>query len=553
MNKLHIIPLGGVMEIGKTLWCYEYNDDIIVVDCGLMFPNEDMPGVDVVIPDMSYLVENKERIRGVFLTHGHEDHIGAVPYLLKLMNVPIYGTALTLGFVSNKLEEHNLLNTAELYEVEAGDVLSVGPFEIEYFQVAHSIPDTCALIIRTPLGVVVHTSDFKFDEDAVNGYTIDFDRLNEIAKENIIALMCDTTNIEKPGRTKSEKVVGEALEKIIKDAPGRVMIATFASNIHRVQQVVDICEKLGKKIGIFGRSMISNCRIATVLGYLKIPDNIRIDESELADYPEDRVVIMTTGSQGEPLSALSKIAAEEHKFIDIVKGDTVIISATPIPGNESYIIKTINRLFRLGADVIYYPLADIHVSGHANQEDVRDIVRILKPRKYFAVHGEWRHYKHFKSFLTDMGVNKDDVIGLTLGDVYEFNDETDPGVVDKVKAGSVLVDGIGVGDVEIGVLRDRKHLAEDGVVLATVTVDLNTKEIINNCEIIARGVIKDELYNKLFDPLAEKVDDAVEDFFIDNDKDDIDSLRSIVKKVSAKYIYEKTHRRPVVVPVVIEV
>ncbi|MBQ7258175.1 MAG: ribonuclease J [Abditibacteriota bacterium] len=553
MNKLHIIPLGGVMEIGKTLWCYEYNDEIIVVDCGLMFPNEDMPGVDVVIPDMSYLVDNKDKIRGVFLTHGHEDHIGAVPYLLKLMSVPIYGTALTLGFVSNKLEEHNLLNTAELYEVEAGDVLEAGPFEIEYFQVAHSIPDTCALIIRTPLGVIFHTSDFKFDSDAVNGYTIDFDRLKEIAKENIIALMCDTTNIEKPGRTKSEKVVGETLEKIINEAPGRVLIATFASNIHRVQQVVDICEKLGKKIGIFGRSMISNCRIAEVLGYLKIPDNIRIDESELSDYPEDRIVIMTTGSQGEPLSALSKIAAEEHKFIDIVKGDTVIISATPIPGNESYIIKTINRLFRLGADVIYYPLADIHVSGHANQEDVRDIVSILKPQKYFAVHGEWRHYKQFKKFLTDMGIDRDDIIGLTLGDVYEFNDETDPGVVDKIKAGAVLVDGIGVGDVEIGVLRDRKHLAEDGVLLATVTVDLSTKEIINNCEIIARGVIKEELYNKLFDPLAEKVDEAVEDFFIDNDKDDIDTLRSIVKKVSAKYIYEKTHRRPVVVPVVIEV
>ena len=553
MNKLKIIPLGGVMEIGKTLWCYEYNDNIIIVDCGLMFPNEDMPGVDVVIPDMSYLVENKDRILGVFLTHGHEDHIGAVPYLLKQINVPIYGTALTLGFVSGKLDEHNLLNTAELYEVSAGDVLQVGDFEIEYFQVAHSIPDTCALIIRTPLGVIVHTSDFKFDDDAVNGYTIDFDRLKEISKENIIALMCDTTNIEKPGRTKSEKVVGESLERIINEAPGRVLIATFASNIHRVQQVVDICEKLGKKIGIFGRSMISNCRIAEVLGYLKFPENIRIDESTIDDYEENKIVIMTTGSQGEPLSALSKIAAEEHKFIDIVKGDTVIISATPIPGNESYIIKTINRLFRLGANVIYAPLDEVHCSGHANQEDVRDIVNILKPQKYFAVHGEWRHYKQFKKFLSEMGVNSEDIIGLTLGDVYEFTDMYEPGISDKVKAGSVFVDGIGVGDVETGVLRDRKHLAEDGVLLATVTVDLNAKEIVNNCEIIARGVIKEELYNKLFSPLEEKIDSAVEDFFIENDKDDIDTLRSKVKKVSAKYIYEKTHRRPVVMPVVIEV
>lgn len=553
MNKLRIIPLGGVMEIGKSLWCYEYNEDIIVVDCGLMFPNEDMPGVDIVIPDMSYLIENKDKIRGVFLTHGHEDHIGAVPYLLKQLNVPIYGTALTLGFVSNKLEEHNLLNTAELYEVEAGDILDAGEFEIEFLQVAHSIPDTCALIIRTPLGVIVHTSDFKFDNDAVNGYTIDIERLKEISKENIIALMCDTTNVERPGKTKSEKLVGENLERIINEAPGRVLIATFASNIHRVQQVVDICEKLGKKIGLFGRSMHSNCRIAEVLGYLRLPQDIKIDESELDEYPPDKIVVMTTGSQGEPLSALSRIAAEEHKYIDIVKGDTVIISATPIPGNESYIIKTINRLFRLGADVIYSTLEEVHVSGHANQEDIKTIVDILKPKKFFAVHGEWRHYKLFKKFISSLGYNSNDVVGLTLGDVYEFNDMYEPSIVEKVKAGSVLVDGIGVGDVESGVLRDRKHLAEDGVLLATVTVDLNLKEIVNNCEIIARGVIKDSLYDKLFNPLAEKIDDTVEDFFIDGDKDNIDALKSVVKKTASKYIYEKTHRRPVVMPVVIEV
>ncbi|MBQ0104828.1 MAG: ribonuclease J [Armatimonadetes bacterium] len=553
MNKLKIIPLGGVMEIGKSLWCYEYNDDIIVVDCGLMFPNEDMPGVDIVIPDMTYLKENKDRIRGVFLTHGHEDHIGAIPYLLKNMSVPIYGTALTLGFVSNKLDEHNLLNTADLYEVSAGDILEAGAFEIEYFQVAHSIPDTCALVIRTPLGTIFHTSDFKFDEEAVNGYTIDFDRLKEISKENIIALMCDTTNVEKPGKTKSEKIVGETLERIIREAPGRVLIATFASNIHRVQQVVDICEKLGKKIGVFGRSMMSNCRIAEVLGYLKFPYDIKIDESEIDDYPEDKIVIMTTGSQGEPLSALSRIAAEEHKFIDIVPGDTVVISATPIPGNESYIIKTINRLFRLGAEVIYTPLDEVHVSGHANQEDIKTIISILKPKKYFAVHGEWRHYKYFRKFLGEMGVPSDDVIGLTLGDVYEFSDMYEDGISDKVKAGSVLVDGIGVGDVEGGVLRDRIHLAEDGVLLATITVDLASKEIINNCEIIARGVIRGELYDKLFNPLAEKIDNAVEDFFIGKDSDNIDALKSLVKKTSSKYIYEKTRRRPVVMPVVIEV
>lgn len=551
-SSLKIIPLGGVMEIGKSMFVYEYKNSIIVVDSGLMFPNEDMLGVDIVIPDITYLIENKKKIEGIFLTHGHEDHIGAIPYVLKQLNVPVYGTALTLGFVSNKLEEHKLLNKAKLYEVSAGDVLDAGAFEIEYLQVAHSIPDTCALVIRTDLGTVVHTSDFKLDAEAVNGYTVDLERLSEISKENVIALMCDTTNVERPGNTRSEKIVGENLERIIGEAPGRVMIAAFASNIHRVQQVVDICEKLGKKIGIFGRSMVSNCRIAEVLGYLKFPEDIRVDQSEMDSCPPDKLVIITTGSQGEPLSALSKIAAEEHKFIDIREGDTVIISATPIPGNESYIIKTINRLFRLGANVIYSPLEEIHVSGHANQEDIRLISNVLKPKNYFSVHGEWRHFYQFKKFMMGMGINEKNIIGLNIGDVFEFNKKFS-GVTGKVQAGSVLVDGIGVGDVEDVVLRDRRHLAEDGVLLAVMSVDMNSKEIISAPEIIARGVIKEELYDKMFTPLTERIVERVEALFKENYVENLETIKSAVKKTSSKYVYEKTHRRPLIVPIVLEV
>lgn len=553
MNKLRIIPLGGVMGIGKNLWCYEYNDDIIIVDCGYIFPTDDMPGVDYLIPDMSYLIENKDRIRGVFLTHGHEDHIGAVPYLLKNMSVPIYGTALTLGFVSNKLDEHNLLATAELYEVSAGDILEAGAFEVEYLQVAHSIPDTCALVIRCDLGTVVHASDFKFDENAVNGYTLDFDRLKEISEENVLAFMCDTTNIEKPGSTKSEKIIEENFEKIIGDALGRVIIATFSSNLNRIQQVVDICERLNRKICFFGRSLVSNCRIAEVLGYLKFPMDIRIDESEIDNYPEDRIVIVTTGCQGEERSVLTQIANEEHKKIDIVKGDTVIISSTPIPGNELPIINNINNLFEQGANVIYSAIEEVHVSGHAKQDDVKRVINILKPKKCFSVHGEWRHYNTFKNVLCEMGINEDDIVGLQIGDVYEFSDFDEPGISDRVRAGYVCVDGTGIGDVDTSVLNERLHLRDDGVLIVSLAVDLSAKLLVNDCEIIAKGVIKDELQDRLFVPLAEKVNNAVEDFFIGNDCRNLDALKALVRKTSAKYIYEKTHRRPMVLPVVLEV
>lgn len=551
-GKLAIVPLGGVMEIGKNMTCYIYADSIIVVDSGLMFPNEEMLGVDIVIPDISFLEENRDKIKGIFLTHGHEDHIGALPYVLKKINVPVYGTALTLGFVANKLEEHKILSKTELYEVSAGDVLDAGDFEIEYFQVAHSIPDTCGLVIRTPLGSIVQTADFKFDADAVNGYTVDLARLAEIGKENIIAFLCDATNSDKPGRTKSEKGVGDTLDRIIHEAPSRVILAAFASNIHRVQQVVDIAEKYGKKVAIIGRSMVANSRIAGVLGYLKIPEGIQVALNELDSVAPEDLVVITTGSQGEPLSALSKMAAEEHRYVDICHGDTVIISANPIPGNESYILKTINRLFSLGANVIYSPLENIHVSGHANQEDIKLMMNFLKPKNIIPVHGEWRHFAQFKDLAIEMGIDKSRIFGMTIGDVLEIGETGNAVITDKVTAGSVMVDGIGVGDVEDVVLRDRLHLATDGVLIVVVGVDIKNKTLVSEPEILSRGVAGDNLVERLLEPLPEMITNKLIMLFSENSSDDLEAVKSTIKRTASKHIYEKTRRRPLIVPVITE-
>ena len=550
-ESLSIIPLGGVMEIGKNMICYEYGDSIIVVDSGLMFPNQEMLGVDIVIQDITYLEENKQKIKGIFLTHGHEDHIGSLPYVLKKIKVPVYGTALTLGFVANKLEEHKILSKCELYEVTAGDIMDAGDFEIEYFQVAHSIPDTCGLVIRTPIGTAVQTADFKFDSNAVNGYTVDLARLAEIGKENIIAFLCDTTNVEKPGRTQSEKEVGDTLDKIISEAPSRVIIAAFASNIHRIQQVVDIAEKYEKKVAIVGRSMIENSRIAEMLGYLEVSESIKIPLNEIDSIPPEKLVIITTGSQGEPLSALSKMAAEEHKFIDIHKDDTVIISANPIPGNESYILKTINRLFSLGANVIYSPLENIHVSGHANQEDIKLMLNFLKPKHLIPVHGEWRHYAQFVSLAEGVGYNKEKIFGLTIGDVLKIT-ETEAYVDGKVPCGSVLVDGLGVGDVEDLVLRDRIHLSTDGVVIVVCSIDVINKKLIGEAEIFSRGLAGDNLAENLLEPLPDMIAQKLLMLFTENTNDDIETIKSTIKRVTSKHIYEKTRRRPLVVPVITE-
>ncbi|MBO4547817.1 MAG: ribonuclease J [Abditibacteriota bacterium] len=549
-DSLAIIPLGGVMEIGKNMTCYAYGDDLIIVDSGLKFPDDNMPGVDIVIPDISFLEEHSDKIRGIYLTHGHEDHIGALPYVLRRINVPVYGTRLTLGFVSNKLEEHRLLDKASLFEVAAGDVLTAGSFEIEYFQVAHSIPDTCGLVIRTPLGSVVQTADFKFDSHAVNGYTVDLTRLAEIGKEKIIAFLCDTTNVEKPGHTGSEQEVGESLDRIISEAPNRVILAAFASNIHRVQQVVDIAEKYGRRVAIVGRSMIENCRIAQILGYLRIPEEVQLSLSDLDSADPAGVVIITTGSQGEPLSALSQMAAEEHRYVDIIPGDTVIISATPIPGNEDAIINTINRLFALGANVIYSPLHRVHVSGHANQEDIRMMLSFLKPENLIPVHGEPRHYYHFCRLAESMGYRGDQIFGLNTGDVLEITAEgAETGK--HVPSGSVLVDGLGVGDVEDLVLRDRFHLSTDGVIIAVISVDSKNKRLLAPPEIFSKGFAGDDIADTLLEPLPEQIDERLQVVFTDNGSNP-EAIKSAVKRVISRHVYDATHRRPLVITVVTE-
>ncbi len=549
-DSLTIIPLGGVMEIGKNMTCYAYRDSIVVVDCGLKFPGQDMPGVDIVIPDVTFLEDNQDKIKGIFLTHGHEDHIGALPYVLRKLNVPVYGTRLTLGFVSNKLEEHRLLGKASLFEVSAGDILEAGDFQIEYFQVAHSIPDTCGIVLRTGLGSVVQTADFKFDSHAVNGYTVDLGRLAEIGSENVIAFLCDTTNVEKPGHTGSEQEVGEALDKIISQAEGRIILAAFASNIHRVQQVVDIAEKYGRKVAIAGRSMIENCRIAQILGYLRIPEGIRLDLTDLDSADPDKTVIVTTGSQGEPLSALSQMAAEEHRYVDIIPGDTVIISATPIPGNESAIINTINRLFDLGAKVIYSPVNTVHVSGHANQEDIRMMLNFLKPRVLIPVHGEPRHYYHFRKLAESMGYSEEQIFKLSVGDALEITSEG-AGVTARVPSGSVLVDGLGVGDVEDLVLRDRSHLSTDGVIIAVLSVDSKNKRLLAPAEIFSRGFAGDDIAETLLEPLPGQIDERLQVVFTDNGSNP-EAIRSAVKRVISRHVYDKTHRRPLIITVVTE-
>ncbi|MBP5274337.1 MAG: ribonuclease J [Abditibacteriota bacterium] len=549
-DSLAVIPLGGVMEIGKNMTCYAYNDSMIIVDCGLKFPSEEMPGVDIVIPDIAFLEENKDKLLGVFLTHGHEDHIGALPYFLRKINVPVYGTRLTLGFVSNKLEEHRLLGNAALYEVAAGDVLEAGDFEIEYFQVAHSIPDTCGVVIRTPAGTVVQSADFKFDAHAVNGYNVDLTRLAEIGKENVAAFLCDTTNAEKPGHTGSEKEVGESLDKIIGEAGSRVILAAFASNIHRVQQVVDIAEKYGRRVAIVGRSMIENCRIAQILGYLAIPEGVQIDPADLDAIPPEKTVIITTGSQGEPLSALTQMAAEEHRYVDIIPGDTVIISATPIPGNEAAIINTINRLFALGADVIYPPIHTVHVSGHANREDIRMMLSLLKPRYLVPVHGEPRHFHHFRDLAEGMGWKEEEIFGLSAGDVLEIN-ETGASVTGRVPSGSVLVDGLGVGDVEDVVLRDRFHLSTDGVIIAVLNVDIKNRRLTQPPEIFSRGVAGEDIAESLLEPLPEKIDERLQVVFTDNGSNP-EAIKSAVKRVVSRHVYDKTHRHPLIIPIVTE-
>lgn len=551
-DKLQIIPLGGVMEIGKNMTAYVCNDQILVVDAGLMFPQEEMLGVDIVIPDISFLEENSDKVLGIVLTHGHEDHIGALPYVLRRLDVPVWGTRLTLGFVRNKLVEHKLDDVTELNEVTPGTRLKLGVFDVEYVRMSHSIPDSFGLVLRTPAGTVGISGDFKFEETPLDGCAVEIERLRQIGDEGVDVMLCDCTNVEKPGFTPSAVVVTETFDRIFAEAPGRVLVAAFASNIHRVQRVYNTAAAFGRRVALVGRSMAENCRIAEELGYLTVPEGTRLRVEQLDGLKPKEIVIMTTGSQGEPMSALSRMAVDEHKHVKIEPGDTVIISATPIPGNEDLVMRSINHLFKRGAEVVYEPYAKVHVSGHGYQEDIRRMLTLERPKYIVPVHGEQRHFSRFVWLAEQEGYSADKVFAMHPGDILELCDGKAE-LAGKVPAGSVMIDGLGVGDVQDVVLRDRGHLAQDGVVIAVVGIDVNAASVVSGPDLFSRGFVGEDREAELIAEAKDRIAAKIAEFVETNSLEELDDLRAGIRKSLAKLFYERTHRRPMIVPVVMEV
>lgn len=559
MNKpvktktLKIIPLGGVGEIGKNMTVVRYGDHIIVIDSGLMFPDEEMLGVDIVIPDISYLLENRKKVLGIILTHGHEDHIGALPYVLRQLNVPIWGTRLTLGLVRAKLEEHRLADSVEMHEVAAGDIIKFKrSFSVELVRTSHSIPDAVGLAIRTPVGLIVHTSDFKFDYTPIRGAGIDAGRFARLGEEGVLVMLTDSTNVEKKGYTPSDAVVKDAFDEAFAQAQGRIIVASFASNIHRMQEVFNTAHRYGRKVVVIGRSMARNSEIAEQLGYLNIPTDTILSLSELAQTPPEKVVVITTGSQGEPLSALSRMAMDEHKKVKIGPGDTVIISATPIPGNEDLVMRTVNNLFRQGAKVLYDAIAPVHVSGHGNQEDLKLMLNLLRPSYVIPVHGEPRHFAGYVELAAGLGYGPESIIQLSIGDILEI-DKDGGGIVGKVKSsGNVMVDGIGVGDVTDVVLRDRRHLSQDGVIIVVVTIEKETGAVLTGPDVLSRGFVIPEHEEEILDEAKEvilgKAKEMEEDGAIE-----WSAIKSGIRSALGKFLYERTGRRPMIIPVITEV
>lgn len=549
-EKVKIIPLGGLGEIGKNITVFECDDEIIVVDCGIAFPDEEMYGVDLIIPDISYLKNNVKKIKGIFLTHGHEDHIGSLPYVLKEVNVPIYGTKLTIGIVKTKLEEHNLLSEVKLHNVEAGDVIKFDKFKVEFIRNTHSIADSCSLAIFTPVGTILHTGDFKIDYTPIDGETMDLQRISNLGKEGVTLLMADSTNVERKGHSLSEKSIGHTLDRIISKAKGRVIVATFASNIHRMQQIVDASIKNKRKVVFNGRSMENISKVAMELGYLHIPENSVLSIDDLKDYDNSKITLITTGSQGEPMASLARIAFSNHRKIAIEHEDTFIISASPIPGNDKLISRVINELFRKGADVIYEDLADVHVSGHAYQEELKLIHTLVNPKYFMPVHGEYRHLKHHGDLAENLGMDKNNIFILETGNVLELT-KNGCKKEGKVITGAVFVDGLGVGDVGNIVLRDRRHLAQDGMLTIVVAIERETLSIVSGPDVITRGFVyvkeSEELINKVKEISVIEVEKCLEigviEWYV---------LKSNVKKAVENYIYEKTKRRPTIIPIIME-
>lgn len=552
-DKLLVFALGGVGEIGKNMYVVQYANDIVVIDSGLKFPEEDMLGIDIVIPDIGYLIDNKDKVRGIVLTHGHEDHIGGLPYVLKQLNVPVYGTKLTLGLVEAKLKEAGLLGETKRITINADSVLQLGELKATFFRTNHSIPDSVGVCVDTPEGAIVHTGDFKFDQTPVNGQYADLHRMAEIGNRGVLMLLSDSTNAEKPGYTGSERSVGAELEEVFRKAKQRVVVATFASNVHRIQQVFDAAELTRRKVAVIGRSMVNVVNIAQELGYLRISDGMLIEPEEVGKMAGDRVVILSTGSQGEPMSALTRMARNTHRKVDILPGDTVVIAATPIPGNEKYVGRTVDELFRLGAHVIYGPgsVSGVHVSGHGSQEELKLMLNLMKPKYFMPIHGEYRMLRLHGHLAEMVGVEKENIFICDIGETVEVQN----GVArksGKVPCGNILIDGLGVGDVGNIVLRDRKLLSQDGILVVVVTLSKQDGKIVSGPDIISRGFV----YVRESEGLLEEANKIVSNTLAKLMSENVNewaSLKTNVKDALGRFLYEQTRRRPMILPIIMEV
>lgn len=550
-QKLKIIPLGGLGEVGKNSMIIQYGKQMLLIDAGLMFPDEEMLGVDLVLPDFTYLKENKDKLLGIVLTHGHEDHIGALPYLLRDIDTTVYGTRLTLGLLEQKLDEHKLKGR-KLRSIVPGNKIKLGPMTVEMIRVNHSIPDGVGLAIHTPIGTIVHSGDFKFDHTPIDGRQADYSMLSILGSKGVLALMSDSTNAEISGFSLTERSVGQTLDEIFSQSKGRILVASFASHIHRIQQVINIASKHRRKIAIAGRSMKQNIDVAYRLGYIKLPDNIIIDVKDLKNHKESQVVILCTGSQGEPLSALTRMATHDHRLVQIQQGDKVIISATPVPGNETAVSRTINLLFKAGADVLYESVSDVHVSGHACVEELKMMINLIKPKFFIPIHGEIRHLMHHARIAQNMGINKKNIFMMENGDVIEFNDKGRGHKAGSVESGIVLVDGLGVGDISNVILRDRRLLSKDGICVVVVSVSAQNGTLVSGPDINCRGFVyvpdATELIENAKQQVIESINKSAQERITD-----YEVLKKHIHDVLQKYFYKAIKRRPMVIPIVMEV
>jgi len=549
--RIALIPLGGMGEIGKNMMAVRFGDKILVIDCGLMFPEEEMLGIDVVIPDITYLLENRDQVLGIVLTHGHEDHIGALPYVLRQMNVPVYGTRLTLGLLGGKLKEQGIEKGVELRTVKPRDTVQIGPFKVEFIRVSHSIPDAVALAIHTPIGTIVHTGDFKVDHSPVDGEVLDFYKFSQLGEKGVLVLMSDSTNVERPGYTFSEKSVGNVLDETFRQASERIILATFASNVHRLQQAITMAHRYDRKVAIVGRSMVNVVSIAHELGYLNIPEGTLVEVEEAARLPKNKVLYISTGSQGEPMSALTRMAYGDHRQVEIIPGDTIIISASPIPGNEKLVGRVIDHLFKHGANVVYESVSGVHVSGHPSQEELKLMINLTRPKFFVPIHGEQRMLIKHSRLAKEMGVPQNHIFVCENGQVLEFSKRSGR-MAGRVIAGRVLVDGLGVGDVGNIVLRDRKQLSQDGILIVVISISKEHGQIIAGPDIVSRGFVYVRESEQLMEEVREKVKTTL-DKCTDKGITEWSNIKSQVRDSLGKFLYEKTRRRPMILPIIMDI